>query len=196
MTSVCVFLYKKERVTLLAKKRLTKKQDMFCREFIIDYHQTKAAIRAGYSEKTAYSIGNRLMKNVEIQEQIAELEKERMKRLNISQDRVLYELACIAMSNGADYGEVTEKNIPVENGEPVPVQCVDFTLTKELNDQQRRAISSIKEGKSGIEVRTHDKVKALELLMKHYGMLSDRPESTTGDVTIINNIPRPGGDTE
>lgn len=193
---MCVSLYKKERVNLLAKKRLNEKQDMFCREFIVDYHQTKAAIRAGYSEKTSYSIGNRLLKNVEIQERIAELEKERMKRLNISQDRVLYELACIALSNGADYGEVTEKRIPGRDGEPVPVQCVDFTLTKDLNAQQRRAISSIKEGKTGIEVRTHDKVKALELLMKHYGMLSDRPESTTGDVTIINNIPRPGGDTE
>lgn len=180
----------------MAKKRLNEKQDMFCREFIVDYHQTKAAIRAGYSERSAYSIGNRLMKKAEIQERIAELEKERMKRLNISQDRVLYELACIAMSNGADYGEVTEKHIPVKDGESVPIQCVDFTLTKDLNDQQRRAISSIKEGKTGIEVKTHDKVKALELLMKHYGMLSDKPESTTGDVTIINNIPRPGGDIE
>lgn len=180
----------------MAKKRLNEKQVMFCREFIVDYHQTKAAIRAGYSERSAYSIGNRLMKKAEIQERIAELEKERMKRLNISQDRVLYELACIALSNGADYAKIIEQLVPNRDGKPVPVQCVDFTLTKELNDQQRRAISGIKEGKMGIEVRMHDKVKALELLMKHYGMLSDKPESTTGDVTIINNIPKPGGDTE
>lgn len=176
------------------KKGLTKMQDMFCQEFIIDYHQTKAAIRAGYSKKTAYSIGNRLMKKVEIQKRIADLEKERMKRLNISQDRVLYEIACIALSNGADYGEIIERHIKRENGKTTPIQCVEFTLTKELNDQQRRAISGIKEGKTGIEVKMHDKVKALELLMKHYGMLSDKPDSTTGDVTIINNIPRPGGD--
>lgn len=180
----------------MAKKKLTKMQDMFCQEFIIDYHQTKAAIRAGYSKKTAYSIGNRLLKNVEIQERIDELEKERMKRLKISQDRVLYELACIALANGSDYAKIIEKLVPNRDGKPVPVQCVDFTLTKELNDQQRRAISGMKEGKNGIEVRMHDKVRALELLMRHYGMLSDKPENTTGDVTIINNIPRPGGDTE
>lgn len=180
----------------MAEKRLTKKQDMFCREFIVDYHQTKAAIRAGYSERSAYSTGNRMMKNAEIQERIAELEKERMKRLKISQDRIIYELACIALSNGADYAEITEKLIPDREGKPVHVKCVDFTLTKELNDRQRRAISGMKEGKSGIEIKTHDKVKALELLMKHYGMLSDKPESTTGDVTIINDIPRQGGSTE
>jgi len=47
--------------------RLTPKQLRFCQEYIIDFNATQAVIRAGYSKKTAYSQGQRLLKNVEIQ---------------------------------------------------------------------------------------------------------------------------------
>ena len=47
-------------------KNLTARQERFCREYIIDYNATKAAVRAGYSEKTAYSIGSENLKKPEI----------------------------------------------------------------------------------------------------------------------------------
>ena len=49
---------------------MTKKQKRFCDEYLVDCNATQAAIRAGYSEKTAYSIGQRTLKNVEVQEYI------------------------------------------------------------------------------------------------------------------------------
>lgn len=51
---------------------MTKKQKRFCDEFLIDLNATQAAIRVGYSKKTAYSIGQRLLKNVEVQVYISE----------------------------------------------------------------------------------------------------------------------------
>ena len=45
---------------------VTPKQKRFCDEYLIDTNATQAAIRAGYSEKTAYSIGQRLLKDVEV----------------------------------------------------------------------------------------------------------------------------------
>jgi len=62
---------------------LNEKQKRFCDEYVIDYNATQSAIRAGYSEKTAYSIGQRMLKKVEIQKQIAELTAEK-KRENKS----------------------------------------------------------------------------------------------------------------
>lgn len=62
---------------------------MFCREYLIDLNATRAAIRAGYSERTAYSQGQRLLKNVETQERIAELKEGRNERLEIDADYVL-----------------------------------------------------------------------------------------------------------
>lgn len=51
---------------------MTAKQKCFCQEYLIDLNATQAAIRAGYSEKTAYSVGQRILKNVEVKKYIAE----------------------------------------------------------------------------------------------------------------------------
>ena len=80
----------------MAKKtqKLTDQQKEFCRFYVAspDFNQTQAAINAGYSEKTAYSIGNRLLKNVEVKKYIERLKKERVERVEISADEVLKDL--------------------------------------------------------------------------------------------------------
>lgn len=68
---------------------LTDKQEMFCKEYLIDLNATQAAIRAGYSEKTANEQGSRLLANVNIQERVTELKTDREKRLVIDADWVL-----------------------------------------------------------------------------------------------------------
>ena len=50
--------------------KLTPKQKRFCEEYLIDLNATQGALRAGYSPKTAYSIGQRMLKNVEVQNYI------------------------------------------------------------------------------------------------------------------------------
>lgn len=71
---------------------LNEKQKQFCEEYIIDLNATQAAIRAGYSEKTANRIGFENLTKLDIQEYIAELQKERNKRLEITQDDVLRDI--------------------------------------------------------------------------------------------------------
>ena len=68
---------------------LTPKQHRFCQEYMVDFNATKAAQRAGYSEKTAYSQGQRLLKNVEIKARIAALQDEARERTNVSIDDVI-----------------------------------------------------------------------------------------------------------
>ena len=62
---------------------LTTKQKRFCQEYLIDLNATQAAIRAGYSEKSAYSVGQRMLKNVEVKKYIVE-QVERLKNEKIS----------------------------------------------------------------------------------------------------------------
>lgn len=73
--------------------KLTDKQKRFCEEFIIDLNATKAAERAGYSAKTAYSQGQRLLKNVEVQKLIHELKAVRSAETKIDANFVLTEAA-------------------------------------------------------------------------------------------------------
>lgn len=78
--------------------KLTAKQEIFCREYIIDLNATQAAIRAGYSKKTANRIASENLSKLDIQRKIQELQQERAERTEITQDRVLKELAGIGFA--------------------------------------------------------------------------------------------------
>lgn len=156
---------------------LTERQKKFVNEYLKDLNATKAAERAGYASKTAGSQGNRMLKNVEIQNEIGKKMKAREKRTEVTQDKVIKELASIAFARTSDYAKVITRNIkdPI-TGKKVKVTGVKLTETDELTDEQIAALSCIKEGKYGIEVSQCDKVRALELLGKHLGMWKDKLE--------------------
>jgi phage terminase small subunit len=163
-------------VALLAK--LTPKQKKFANEYLIDLNATQAAIRAGYSSKTARSIGQRLLTYVDVQNYMEQRMKSRNKRVEISQDMVINELAKIAFANTTDYVQVQTK------GRSKKVIVKD---TSALNDDQLAAISSIKDGANGIELKLHDKQKALELLARHLGLFNDKVQ-VVAQVDIDNKI--------
>lgn len=78
---------------------MNKKIKRFCNEYIIDLNATQAAIRAGYSEKTAYSQGHRLLKNVEVQDRIKSMQTDLQKASGITALKVLKEHQKIAFSS-------------------------------------------------------------------------------------------------
>lgn len=81
---------------MITTQELTDRQARFCEEYLIDLNATQAAIRAGYSEKTANRIASELLSKLDIQEKIAELKAERAKRTEMTQDSVIQELAAVA----------------------------------------------------------------------------------------------------
>lgn len=165
--------------------RLTEKQKKFVNEYLKDLNATQAAIRAGYSKKTADRIGNENLKKLEIQKYLEQRMKDREKRTEITQDQVVQELAKIALANGTDFVRIAIKtgyrDILNEAGEvirkePFEYQGVELLNTDEIPEEKRAAIAGIKQGANGIEVKLNDKVKALELLGRHLGMFKDKVE--------------------
>ncbi len=167
--------------------KLTAKQQRFCDEYLIDLNATQAAIRAGYSLKTARAQGQRMLTNVDIQTYISGLIKKREERTEITQDSVLHELALIAFAKASDYARVIEKDamvevdgnmVPVldEDGNQVKYRTVEPILTDELTEDQKKAIAVIKKGRDGFEIKPYSKIQALELLGKHLGMFTDKVE--------------------
>ena len=71
---------------------LNEKQKQFCEEYIIDLNGTQAAIRAGYSEKTANRIASELLSKLDIQEYICELKNKRSERVKYSQDELMRDI--------------------------------------------------------------------------------------------------------
>jgi phage terminase small subunit len=82
---------------------LTDKQEKFCQEYLIDLNGTQAAIRAGYSEKTANEQATRLLANVSIIHRLSELRKPLAEKVGITQEMVLNELAKVGFANLKDY---------------------------------------------------------------------------------------------
>lgn len=82
--------------------RLTDKQKRFVAEYLVDLNATAAAKRAGYSEKTAYSMGQRLLKKVEIQKAVQNANNARQERTEITQDYVIKKLKEITDKDASD----------------------------------------------------------------------------------------------
>ncbi len=167
---------------------LNARQLMFCEEYLTDLNATQAAIRAGYSEKTAEQTASRLLRNVKVQEYIEKRKKDRIKRIEITQDAVLQEIAIVAFAVATDYAKVVEREATVEidgaiiplldaEGNPVKYRTVEPVLTEELTEQQKKALAVIKKGRDGFEIKPHDKMKALEMLGRHLGLWDKKPEA-------------------
>lgn len=165
--------------------KMTLRQQRFCDEYLIDLNATQAAIRAGYSEKRASEQAYQLLQKTTVQDYIRKKKMERIERTEIAQDMVLRELALIAFSNAADYAAVIEKDAMAEvdgqmiqlfdsEGNPVKYRTVEPVLTENLTESQKRALSVIKKGRDGFEVKPYDKVRALELIGKHIGMFEEK----------------------
>ena len=154
--------------------KLTAKRKRFVDEWLIDFNGTQAAIRAGYSEKTAAATAARLLRNVNIQAEIARRQKDLQRRTEVTQDRVVKELARVAFADASDYACIETYMYENKDGTLSPLQVVSPKDTDTLSDDQRAAIAGIKQGANGIEIKLHDKIKALELLGRHIGMFNDK----------------------
>lgn len=141
---------------------LTDKQRIFCQEYIVDLNATQAAIRAGYSESSAGSIGQENLTKPAIQAAIQRAMDERQSRTEITQDRVINELARIAFSDLCDFVEFDKNGVSVRDS-----QEVDGRVVAEISERATRY------GRNK-RIKLHDKIKALEMLGKHLGLFNDK----------------------
>jgi phage terminase small subunit len=91
---------------------LPPKQKRFVEQYLLDLNATQAAIRAGYSAKSARVDGPRMLSNAAISEAIAELVEERSKRTQVAADQIIEELSKLAFVNMDDYMRVGKDGDP------------------------------------------------------------------------------------
>lgn len=161
--------------------KLTNKQARFVEEYLIDLNATQAAIRAGYSKKTAKDIACENLAKPNISEAIAKAQEKRSKRTEVTQDRVLQELAKIGFSD--------IRGLLTPGGNLKPVEDWDDELAGAVSSVEVVTKPSIDEnGEKTVEhvhkLRVWDKNSALEKLGKHLGMYIDRVEHSGLNVTI------------
>lgn len=164
----------------------TDKERLFCYEYIIDKNKTKAAIRAGYSERTAGKTGWEISEKPKIKARIDEMMEDTFSKLEVTRENIIAELARIALS---DIGEMFNEDGTMKPLHEIPedtrraIAGVDVDELFEGRGEEREHIGFTK------KLKMWDKNKALELLGKSLKMwtdkleVSDRPRVIRKDFT-------------
>lgn len=175
--------------------KLAPMQVKFVAEYLKDLHATNAAIRAGYSEKTAQEQGSRLLSNVMVQEALARAQARYLQNADVTAERVVDELALIGFSDIGDIIDFTGADPKLRAACDIP-------------ERARRAISSVKvkryaEGSGEFarevevtEFKLWDKLAALEKLARRLKLIEDEDEdekAKTVTYVEINLSVRPDG---
>jgi phage terminase small subunit len=165
---------------------VTPRQQRFVDEYLLDLNATQAAIRAGYSAKTAEVTGCRLLRNVQVAAAIEERKTARAERLEVTADLVVGELAAIA------FGDL--RDVVAWDADGV----VTVRPSSEITDDAARALQEIAQSIQVIpqrgdaepiehhrlKVKRADRLRALELLGKHLGMFRERLEVEHRGLTL------------
>jgi phage terminase small subunit len=163
--------------------RLTKRQELFCREYIIDMNGKEAAIRAGYKPDNAKVVASAMLAKPEIRFQVAKLQEKSFERLDLTAQRVLYELACIAFANAQDFTRIGPDGEPeldmskMSREQWAAIGEYNEDATGGQNDGERRLIVRRK-------IKMLDKVGALGLLGKHFKLFTEKHEVGFSDEVI------------
>ncbi len=175
---------------------LTARQQRFVDEYLIDLNATQAAIRAGYSAKTALQQGPRLLGNVGVSLAIQNGKKERSDRVQVDQDWVLRRYVEIASADPRELVEYRRGRCEACWGtdgalhalDDVDPQCpachgegrgrVLLADTRTLSPGAARLYAGVQIGKDGIKVNMRDQDAALTNIARHLGMFPGRVELT------------------
>lgn len=149
--------------------KLTPKQRLFVLEYLVDLNATQAAIRAGYSQKTAEVLGYQLLKKPLVAAAVEQAMQKREKRIEITADRVLQELARIGFSDLGDFVDIAPTGIRVKTSDQM-----DTRVLAEVSETFTVAGGTVK-------IKLHDKVAALEKLGRHLKLFTEKHEHSGPD---------------
>ena len=112
--------------------KLTPKQAQFVQEYLIDLNATQAAIRAGYSPKTATAQASRMLTNVHMQDALAAAQLARAQRVHVTQDAVLAEIAVLQHSDVTHYHIDDHGNVTLAPQAPPDAMRAIASLKKKI----------------------------------------------------------------
>lgn len=147
------------------RSKLTPKQERFVQVYLVDVNATQAAIRAGYSKKTAQEQSSRLLSNVMVPKAIAKGKQALAEKAGVMAKKVDVEMARIGFANMQDYLDLSDpENLTIDLSKITPEQASVIAETRvERRGLQRR-----------VTIKLHDKPNALVNLGKHLGLFNDR----------------------
>lgn len=173
-------------------KPLSRKQAQFVAEYLCDLNATQAAIRAGYSAKTAQSQASQLVAMPHVAAAIERSQAQRSARVNIKQDDVLHEVSALALSRIDHYVVDDDGNVQLADGAPdnalAAVESVKRRKTTRTDPVTKETVTTW-----DVEIKLYDKPGQLKLLGRHVGLFPDKVEHTGangGPIEMVTRVER------
>lgn len=167
---------------------LTEKMQTFVREYLIDLNATAAAIRTGYSKKTAHAIGWEMLRKPAVAAEVSRCRGELMNKLEVTAERVVAELASLAFSDIREIFTPEGALKPMTEWSPGAAAAVSSLEIEELFEGRGDARVPIGQSK---KLKLWSKVDALQLLARHLGIVKERdPGPTQRAVLMIVDGPK------
>lgn len=152
---------------------LNPKQRAFVGEYLIDLNATQAAIRAGYSARTARQQGARLLSDAVIAQALTEAQAARSERTEITADRVLKEIAAIAFAHMGQYATWHDDSVSLIDSSEVDPRAV------------AEVKQTVNQFGTNVGIKLHDKLGALAKLGDHLGLWKKEPEPQGDPLRIV-----------
>lgn len=165
---------------------LNPKQSAFIDEYLIDLNGTQAAIRAGYSKKTAESQASTLLRNPKVQAEVTRRKEQRSQRTKIDADYVLHRLSEIDQMDVLDILEDSGNVKPVRNWPKIWRQFISGFDVNELfhgAGEEREIVGLLK------KIKWPDKVKNLELIGRHVNVQAFKDKIESDNKLTFQNVP-------
>ena len=152
--------------------KLNEKQKLFCEHYHQSFNGADAARRAGYSNHTARQSASRLLSRLDIQTRLKRLSDRRQRQVGLSGDEVVQKVASMAF---ADVRDMVTEDGTMRRLQDLPADVASTLSSFTLTDDG--VLSN---------VRTTDKIRSLELLAKHLGILTERHEHLHGHIITFS----------
>ena len=184
----------KAKTGLALRSELTPRQERFVEEYLVDRNATAAAVRAGYSKKSASQIASHLLVDVKVQENIRARGAAALAKIEVTEERTLQEVSAVGFSNIKDFLEWDkDRGLVVKDSKDIPdvlasaIESIeDQTLTTTNKDGTRTYT------RHKLKVKLYPKLPALQLISEYIGLTdSMAPKVTVHLITGIDRTPLP-----
>jgi len=156
---------------------------LFAAEYLRDFNATRAAMAVGYKKSIAHTAGWRLLKKDEVQAEIKRLKELMSDELVLDIRRIIAEYMKIAFADVTDVLDFGQREVPVmtmfgpmyegEGDEKKPVtKLVNYIDLRASAEIDTTVIAEVKQGKDGVSIKLHDKMRALEKLERYVGYMT------------------------
>ena len=185
---------------------MTKKQKIFADEYLIDLNATRAykvAYPSVKKDETAAQAGSRMLRNVEVKEEIIRLKQERLNREFLSEADIFQKYMDIAFSDITDYVKFGTEEVPVmamygpvqikdpQTGEKKPLtETVNIIHFRDSSEVDGTIISEVKHGKNGSSIKLVDRMKALQWLSDHMDLGTEEQKAKIAQIKAQTEIMR------